>query len=174
MPSEMQESLLSNDFADQKLPHTSKEPSQPFEPVKLSQNQQYESDLELAKALQHRLNSSNLSSSQPQFPDQLIGTQDSTNTNSNNAPLKQSQEEQVDMVRSADSATYDRLIGGQDNSQEGFNICRYLCGRPQENEPRVNLICCQPSRRILKNSAMLVSVILIYILFLSLMMGSKK
>lgn len=83
-------------------------------------------------------------------------------------------EEELPSVRSADRYNYDTLVGGATDStsfDERASCCEIICGRPQVDEPKLNLLCCSLSKRVVKNMVMFVIVILVYMFFLSLMMG---
>ena len=97
----------------------------------------------------------------------------STNDTSNIPINKRFEDEENILVRSADEATYDQLVGGP-SERQGFNCCEYMCGRPEENEDKINLGLCKARKRVVKNSAMFITVLLIYIVFLSMIMGNKK
>lgn len=58
--------------------------------------------------------------------------------------------------------------------EERASCCEIICGRPRTDEPKVNLVCCSLSKRVLKNMVMFVIVLLVYMFFLSLMMGGQK
>ena len=88
------------------------------------------------------------------------------------------EENQNESVRTADNYNYDMLVGGPNDSIDmhgnGQSCCELICGRPHIDEPKVSLVCCSMSKRVIKNAVMFVVVLLIYIFFLSLIMGSKK
>jgi len=54
------------------------------------------------------------------------------------------------------------------------SCCQLICGRPSTDEPKLNLICCNVSKRVVKNMIMFVVVLLVYMFFLSLIMNNKS
>ena len=163
----MRESLLTNDFEEKKEEKIDLGGSNDARNAFKGMN--FDSDLDMAKALQQRYNSSNLNNDKPFTNNQLTSTNDTSNIPLN----KQFDDEENILVRSADDATYDQLIGGP-GERRGFNFCEYMCGRPEDNEDRINLGVCRARKRVVKNSAMFLTVLLIYVLFLSMIMGNKK
>ena len=160
----MRESLLTNNFEEKKVDlGGSTDTNNAFKGLN------FDSDLEMAKALQQRYNSSNLNNDKPFTTNQFTSTNDTSNIPLN----KRFDDEENILVRSADDATYDQLIGGPSERRD-FNICEYMCGRPEENEDRINFGVCRARKRVVKNSAMFLTVLLIYVAFLSMIMGNKK
>lgn len=87
-------------------------------------------------------------------------------------------DEEGSSVRTADQYNYEALVGGQaDHDSLSFDqnvsCCELICGRPRLDEPKVNLLCCQVSKRLLKNIVMFVFVLFVYIFFLSMIMGNR-
>ena len=82
-------------------------------------------------------------------------------------------------VRGADRYNYDTLVGGPDNSMDmiegggGLSCCEIICGRPSTDEPKLNLLCCRVSKRVMKNVVMILAVLALYCFFLSFIMGNK-
>ena len=86
-------------------------------------------------------------------------------------------DEEEASVRAADPMYYDTLVGGADDSisyDRRASCCELICGRPRLDEPKCNLLVCNVSRRVLKNMLLFLSILLIYILFLSLIMGNRS
>jgi len=86
-------------------------------------------------------------------------------------------DEEEGSVRAPDLMYYDTLVGGDESTGHDHSVscCEVLCGRPRANEPKCNLLLCNVSRRVLKNMAMFVVVLILYILFLSVIMdGNRK
>ena len=123
----------------------------------------------MAKALQQHYNSSNLNNDRPFTANQLTSTNDTSNI-----PVeKRPNDEENILIRSADDATYDQLVGGPGERRQ-FNFCEYMCGRPEAGEDKINLGFCKARKRVVKNTFMFITVLFIYVLFLSLITGNKK
>ena len=108
------------------------------------------------------------------IPDYL-GATDSTNTNTNSkdlptphtAPEALFDEENID--RQADNYNYDMLMGENGENHDSTvpsSCCHFLCGTPSVDEPKINMLCCKPTRRVVKNLFLFLLVLLIYIFFL--------
>ena len=54
------------------------------------------------------------------------------------------------------------------------SCCEIICGRPRVDEPKLNLLCCHISKRVVKNIFMFVVVLMVYIFFLSIIMGQSR
>lgn len=57
---------------------------------------------------------------------------------------------------------------------ENPSCMEILCGRPSTDEPQVNLLFCNVSKRVLKNMVMFAIVLAMYIFFLSIIMGKRS
>ena len=68
------------------------------------------------------------------------------------------------MLVGDDSVTYDRSP----------SCCELICGTPSIDEPKLSLGCCNVSKRLIKNAVMFLVVLLIYIFFLSIIMGNRS
>ena len=84
-------------------------------------------------------------------------------------------EEDMTSVRTADHYNYEALVDGNSGIMDHRpSCCEVLCGRPRLDEPKVNLICCNVSKRVVKNVVMFTVVLLVYIFFLSMMTSSRS
>ena len=77
-------------------------------------------------------------------------------------------------VRTADQYNYEALVGEDSMMYDRQpSCCEMICGTPSTDEPKVNLICCNISKRVIKNMIMFAVVLLVYIFLLSIIMGNR-
>ena len=57
------------------------------------------------------------------------------------------------------------------SDQYELSCTELLCGAATDNEPRINLVCFDVSKRVVKNMAMFVFVLLVYCFILGIITG---
>ena len=80
-------------------------------------------------------------------------------------------------VRTADRFNYDMMVtegSAYHGGEQELSCIELLCGTARDDEPKLSLICCTVSKRVVKNIVMFITVLMIYCFLLSVITSKQN